>query len=179
MCILWQPLRIGGTIVKPSQTHKLLGVIFDEELHFCEHNAYMVAKGTKWVQQLRHLSRPSVGMPPVKIHQLYKAIAIPKMLYACDLTNTPIRKKPGSKRTSGSVGFATNLARIQCLAATTIMGAFYNTATDILDVHANLLPIALNINKISQWQAMRYAALPKTHPLHRMVWRAKRYVKMH
>lgn len=159
--------------------HKLLGVIFDEELRFRERNAYMVAKGTKWVHQLQRLSRPCVGMPPVKMGQLYKAIAIPKMLYGCDVTNVPTPREPGRKKKSGSLGFATNLARVQRPAALAITGAIRNTATDILDVHVNLLPMALNINKISQRETTRYAALPKTHPLHKVVRRANKWVKGH
>ena len=49
-------------------------------------------------------------MLPAKMHQLYKAIAIPKMLYRYDLTNMPICAKPGVKWVTGSVGFAKNLA---------------------------------------------------------------------
>lgn len=158
-------------MIQPSKTHKLPGVILDEELHFHEHN--------KWVHQFKHLSRPCVEMLPVKMWQLYKAIAVLKMLYGCDVMNVPIQRKSDVKRMSGSVGFAMNLARVQCLAATAIMGALYNTATDVLDMHANLLPMVLNINKISQGEAMQYATLSKTYLLCQVIWQSKRYVKWH
>lgn len=111
-CEQRQLLHIWDTVVAPSQTHKLLGVVFDEELCFQEHNAYMVAKGTSWVCQLRQLSRPSMGMLMVRVQQLYKAVAISKMLYGCKLMNVPVRMKPGSKKKSGSMGYIKKLARV-------------------------------------------------------------------
>lgn len=159
--------------------HKLLRVVFDEELCFKEHNAYMVAKGMAWMWQFKRLSRPCVGMLPAKMCQLYKAIALPKMLYGCDLTNAPVRKKLGQKKMAGAVGFAENLARVQREAAISIMGAKQNTAADVLDVHANLLSMALQINKANQRAAMRYTVLPKTYLIYKVVQRAKRYVKQH
>lgn len=78
---------------------------------------------------------------------------------------------------AGLVGFIMNLARMQRMAAVRIMGALHNMATDVLDAYANLLPMALQINKFSQRAVVRYAALSKTHPVYKVIWRSKRYVK--
>lgn len=76
-----------------------------------------------------------------------------------------------------SVGFAKKLVRVQRQAALAITGMLRGMATNVLDVHANLLPIALEINKISQRVAIRYAMLPKMHPLHKVTRRSKKYVR--
>lgn len=55
------------------------------------------------------------------------------------------------------------------MAAIGITGALRNTAMDVLDAHADLLPMILQINKVSQWAVTRYAVLPKTHLLYKMV----------
>jgi hypothetical protein len=43
------------------------------------------------------------------------------------------------------------------------------TATDILDAHANLLPIPLLLQKICHRAALRIATLPQRHPLFKHV----------
>jgi len=51
---------------------------------------------------------------------------------------------------------------------------------NILDVHANLLPIDLLFNKVLFRATVRIASLPSTHPLHKPARKAaKRYVRKH
>ena len=72
-----------------------------------------MAKGTVWVTQFCRLSKPTIGMPPNYARQLYKAIAVPRMLYAADIFLTPIVRRSGQRRASGSVGYIAKLARVQ------------------------------------------------------------------
>ena len=66
----------------PSSTHKLQGLILDQELCFSQHAAHMIAEGTKWIMQIQRLAKPIQGLSFHNTRQLYNSIAIPKLLYA-------------------------------------------------------------------------------------------------
>jgi hypothetical protein len=57
------PMDIRGTIIKPTPTHKFLGVIIDERLSWRQHIAYAIGKGTAYTLQLRRLTIASKGLP--------------------------------------------------------------------------------------------------------------------
>lgn len=172
-------LSLGTQKISPVQSYKYLGVILDQELRFKEHVAYALAKDTSWVTQFCRLSRPTVGMPPRYARQLYKGIAVPRMLYAADIFLTPIVNRQGRKKTLGSIGHISKLARVQRMAGLHITGAMCSTASDMLDAHDDLLPFHILVNHICQRSALRLAAVPDTHPLHKPVRRARRYIKHH
>jgi len=50
--------------IKPVESTKYLGVIFDRNLNWKAHQAYAVEKGAKWVAQIRRLTRPTWGITP-------------------------------------------------------------------------------------------------------------------
>jgi ribonuclease HI len=103
------------------------------------------------------------------------------MLYAADIFLTPQKKanRTQKNRTSGQA-IINKLATIQRRAAIMITGAMRTTATDTLDVLANLLPIHLLVAKHQQRAALRLATLPPTHPLHKPIANAaRRLVKRH
>ena len=79
------------------------------------------------------------------------------------------------RKSKGSVGAATKLARVQRMAAIHITGALRTTANDTLDAHADLLPVDLLIDKHCFWEALRLATLPTTHPLHSHVKKAAKH----
>lgn len=173
------PLTLRQQRITPMHSYKYLGVVLDQELRFREHTAYALSRGTAWVLQFRRLSRPTMGMPPRYARQLYKAIAVPRMLYAADVFLTPLTRREGDAKAKGSVGLMRKLARVQRMAAIHITGAMRSTATDILDAHADLLPFPLLVNQICLRSAIRLASLLETHLLHKHVKRARRYVKRH
>jgi len=76
------------------------------------------------------------------------------------------------RKSRGSVGAATKLARVQRMAAIHITGALRTTANDTLDAHADLLPLDLLIDKHCFREALRLATLPTTHPLQSHVKKA-------
>jgi hypothetical protein len=45
------PIKIGQHIVKPTTTHKFLGLIMDQELRFKEHANYALKKGEAYISQ--------------------------------------------------------------------------------------------------------------------------------
>src|SRR6266481_9932758 len=55
------------------------------------------------------------------------------------------------------------------MALMAITGALRTSATEMLEVHANLLPTELLFHKICHRAAVRLSALPETYPLHKPV----------
>ncbi|KAF5378264.1 hypothetical protein D9615_008696 [Tricholomella constricta] len=137
-------------------------------------------KGVKYTHMFRRLTRPSTGLSPDFMERLYVAVAIPKFAYAADIWYTPIHRKPGRSRNSGSVGPTRQLAKVQRPAVLAITGAMRSSPTDALELHARLLPVDLQLRKICHRAAMRIAALPAAHPLHKRIrWCAGHDVRRH
>jgi ribonuclease HI/exonuclease III len=172
-------LSLNGTSVKPTSSHKFLGVIFDQELRWQEQVAHAVGKGAKYTAQISRLSRSASGISSHLMRQMYISAAVAKMTYAADIWYTPISMNENGNRT-GSIGVTKKLATVQRSAALTITGALRSTATDILDIHANLLPVDLLMDKICHRSAVRLLSLPEGHPLHSSILHCKsHYVKTH
>ena len=70
----------------------------------------------------------------------------------------------GCKMARGSVGVAHRLTSVQWIATTAITGALCTSATDILEVHADLWPIEILLHRICH-----RVALPETHLLHKTI----------
>ena len=139
----------------------------------------MIAKGTKWIMNLQRLAKPMQGISFHNMQHLYNSITIPKMFYAADIWFSPIHDGTHNKKALGLVGFADRLIKVQWIATLHITGAMRTTATDLLDTHADLLPIRLALDRHSHNAALRLLSLPDNHPLHPYIHRAtcpiKRY----
>lgn len=168
-------INLKGIEVKPTTYHKFLGILIDEELRFNAQTDYALKKGTTWVSQFRRLAKPTKGIAMKFMRRYYLTVAVPKMLYAADIFLT---QETGESK--GTIGKIKKLARIQREAAILITGAMRTTATDILDIHADLLPFPLIVEKHMQRAGTRLATIPDTHALHGSIKRAaRRYVAKH
>ena len=140
----------------------------------------VIAKATKWVLASHRLARPAAGISPRQMHQLYQAVAIPSFTYAADVWFTPICRDTGDERSRGSIGTARKLTTVQCMATAAVMRALRTSASDIMEVHANLMPIELLLNKVCHQAALRLAALPESHPLYKPVRQsAQHFIRRH
>ncbi len=74
------PLTIEGRTILPQRTTRYLGVILDSELCFRENIALATAKGAKWTQALKRMSRGIKGIPPHLVRRLYICAAIPSKM---------------------------------------------------------------------------------------------------
>jgi ribonuclease HI len=174
-------LVLGRQRVPSAETAKFLGVIVDNKLNWKAQCAAALAKGHAWLIQFARITRASKGATAKYVRKLYLSIAIPRMLYAADIFLTPQRKM-NTRSTDGksSQGIINKLASVQRQAAIMITGAMRTTATDILDVMANLLPFHLLVDKLRHRAALRLATLPASHPLHKPVANAAgRLIKRH
>src|SRR6266481_324633 len=121
---------IGNTVVKPSTTHKFLGVLFDQELHWKEQAKRVVAKATKWMLNVHRLAKLAKGILPCQMWQLYQAVAVLCFTYVVDVWFMLVQRDTNVERARGSVGVAWKLASVQCMASTVVTGALRTTATD-------------------------------------------------
>ncbi|KAF7373394.1 RNA-directed DNA polymerase from transposon X-element [Mycena sanguinolenta] len=184
---VWEPERrpnlvINGHVVKPSKAVKLVGIWLDEKLTFKEQAAAAVAKGQEWIVNFRRLGRVAGGVAAAYIRQLYISICVPRMLYGAEVWLAPTYQRDlGANRRRDTRAPVKKLASIQLRAARLMLGGMVSSPGDLLDAHADLLPMNLAVDKILQKAAVRYATLPPTHPLHAAVANVARYghVKKH
>lgn len=169
-----------GTHIKLQHHHKFLGVFFDQELRWGVQAEKTLAKAVKWTLLCRRLTKPASGVHLTYMRRLYCVVAIPKITYTTDIWFTLLQRKEGQKRTSGSVGLVCKLTSIQRIATITITGAMCTTATDALEVLADIHPIDLLLSDACHRATLRLASLPETHPLFKPVRTcACRMVKRH
>lgn len=100
-------ITLRGTHIRPSKSHKFLGIIIDQELNFKEHTMSALAKGTKWATHYRWLACPSKGISTRYMRQFYTSVVLPRMLYGVD-----IFLSPPSREGKGSKGMIEKLARV-------------------------------------------------------------------
>ncbi|GAW04685.1 115 kDa protein in type-1 retrotransposable element R1DM [Lentinula edodes] len=83
------------------------------------------------------------------------------------ILTTPASRRSEKKWTQASQtrGIIRKLMSIQRQAALLITGAMTTTATDILNIHAALLPLPLEIERHQHRAAIRLLTLPEEHPL--------------
>ena len=111
---------------------------------------------------------------------MYTVVAIPKMPYMANVWYMLVHKVEGGKKKSDMVGFSQRMAMVQRLATMAIMGMLWTMAMEVLDLHADLLPVNLLIHKVCFRSAVWLASLPSTHPLGMRFWgRAKQQAKTH
>jgi ribonuclease HI/exonuclease III len=176
-------LKLGSVTIPSKGSVKILGVLIDRELRWKEQRASALKKGQDWMTQFARLSRVSSGIATRYMRQLYLAIAIPRMLYAAEIFLAPqqnTRQTTANDSTQRARSSWRPLASIQRQAAIMITGALRTTATDIIEMHANLLPFPLLVDKIRQRAATRLGTLPDSHPLSKAIINArKRRIKRH
>ncbi|KAE9384393.1 hypothetical protein BT96DRAFT_767517, partial [Gymnopus androsaceus JB14] len=121
-------------------------------------------RGQGWIVQFRHLGRMKDGMAGHHICQLFKSKAIPRMLYTADIVLAPQQKRRKGEAPKRSQ-VSRRLTSIQQQVAILISGAMSTSATDILNIHATLLPMELEIERHRHRAAVRLSTLPHTHSI--------------
>lgn len=114
------------------------------------------------------------------MRKLYLSVVRPRMLYGADIFLGPALRSDSIKNKKGSRAALNKLAATQRSAALLVVGGLRTSPTDTLDLHANLLPFHLLVDKVRFQAALRLATLPATHSLHKPVSQAaRRFVKKH
>ena len=173
-------LMLGEEVVPATDCHPFLGALIDCQLRFHQQVARAVAKGSQWVTVIKRMAKSRHGLSMEVVRRLYLTVAVPSMMYAADTFLTLLWKVPGKKNTKGSVGAIRKLAAVQRQALLPMAGAMRSMATDVLEVHANLLPFHLLVDKLCFQATAHLCTLPRTHPLSPHITRASsQYVKSH
>ncbi|THC90426.1 hypothetical protein EYZ11_010103 [Aspergillus tanneri] len=149
-----------GRTIKPSDTAKLLGVVFDCELRWKEHVQSAVKRATQVnlaMCGLRHLR-------PAQMRQVYRACITPIMDYASTVWHSPLKGKTHLRA----------LATVQRAALIRILSAFRTVATATLEVESFVLPTHLRLKQRAQHVIARLHTLPSCHPIREVLQRAQR-----
>ena len=150
---------MNGKTIKPSNTAKLLGVIFDKEMRWKEHVQQVVKRATQVniaLGGLRHLR-------PEQMRQLYQACVAPIVDYASTVWHNPLKDKTHLR----------SLRTVQRAALIRILSAFKTVSTTALEVEIHMLPTHLRLKQRAQILAARLSTLPDDHPARAAVERAK------
>jgi len=166
-------LIVEGKTYREVSSFKYLGVRIDNKLGWTEQAQVSNASATKWIMQFKRLTRPTTGVSSKLMRQLYLSVAIPKLTYGADIWFTPPHKQTGATNNSGSVGLLNILQKTQRLATISIVGALRSTPSDLLDAHSGVLPMELMLWKSCHQALVRLLTLPKSHPLHKTIQKAK------
>jgi len=118
---------------------------------------------------IRRLSRSAQGIPTKLIRQLYRAVAIPRTLYAASVWLRPTYDKKTNSPIRGSIGVTKKIAQTQRTAALAITGAMRTSPGDSLEIHANLYPTPLLVQHLLHNALIRMSTLPTHHPLNLIV----------
>jgi len=143
-------------------------VIINENLNFKEHTMCALAKGMKYTLACNRMIRPTgKGIWGQLMKCLYEGVVIPKMLYAADIwCSGLVSKSRGNKLNSrGTRGFTSQMSRVQRMATLLITGSMRSSAIDILNAHANVLPLQQTLRKLCFRSMLRIVTLPTMHPL--------------
>ena len=174
------PLVLPNFTIRPTASTKYLGIILDQNLNWKEQTAYVQEKSSKWAAQIRRAARPSWGLTPKAARKLYIGVAIPRILYGVDVWCVPIHETEDGAKRKGSVHAVKKLTTAQRAGTIAITGGFRTSPTDALDAYASILPMHLKIGKALFRAAVRFAALPDSHPLRRQYRNAgTRKIKRH
>lgn len=114
---------------------KYLGVTMDYKLNYWSHIVELADKGVGLFSKLRGLMSANWGVTQGTARMLYKAVFLPKILYAADIWAQGAKTQKARKK----------LDQIQRRALLAVTGAYRTTSTHALQVVAGLLPLDLEV----------------------------------
>jgi hypothetical protein len=146
-------------------SYKYLGIIMDPSLKWTLQHTKVVTSVTFWALQVWPIAKASNGLSLKDIRQLYMMVAVPGFTYRAEVWYTGIHKPGNGGNTKGSMAITNKLCSIQRKVTKAITGALSSTTGNILDVHANILPIDILFHKVLFCATTHILSLPPEHPL--------------
>ena len=147
---------IGGLILRPKDTWKYLGFIFDHKLTFYKHVNYYSNKAISTVKCMKLLGNSSRGINPLQKQLLYRCCILPIALYRFQLwfyNKAPL------------LYHMKVLDKMQRRATIWILGAFKTSPTEGIEAIAGIIPIRFYFQKIARRLQIRPFKLPTNHIL--------------
>ena len=158
-----------GSRNNPSPTQKFLSIILDQELRWCEHTAYAITKGTQYAMLIRCISRLAQGVPTKLVRQLYWAVVIPRTLYAASVWLRPTYNEATNKPIHRSIGITKRITQMQHTAALAITRAMRSSSGNSLEIHTDLYPVPLLVQRTLYNALIRMSTLPPHHLLNPII----------
>ena len=152
------PLR--GPTLRPKDSWRYLGFIFDRKLSFHKHIDYYANKAISTVKYMKLLGNSSRGINPLQKCLLYRCCALLIVLYGFQLWF--YNRAPMSYHMKA-------LNKIQRRAAIWILGAFKTLPLKGIEVVAGLIPVKSHLQKIAKRSQIRPFKLPKNHILNNLL----------
>jgi len=147
-------LPIGDPILRPKDTWKYLGFIFDRKLMFHQHIDHYLNKAISMVKCMKLLGNSSRGINPIQKRQLYRCCVLSIALYGFQLwfyNNAPM------------LYYMKILDKMQRRAAIWILGTFKTSPTEGIETIAEIIPIKFHLQKLARRSQILPFALPTNH----------------
>jgi len=151
---------IGGPILRPKESWRYLGFIFDRKLTFHKHIDFYANKAISTVKCMNLLGNSNRGINPLQKRLLYRCCALPIALYGFQLWY--FNKAPTSYHMK-------ILNKMQRRAAIWILGAFKTSPLEGIEALAGLIPIRFHLQKISKRSLICPMKLPTNHILNNLL----------
>ena len=151
---------LGGPILRPKDTWKYLGFIFDRKLTFHKHIDYYANKAISMVKCMKLLGNSSWGINSLQKRLLYQCCVLPIAFYGFQLWY--YNKAPLSYHMK-------ILNKMQGRAAIWILGAFKTLPLEGIEAIARVIPIKFHLWKIASRSQICPFKLPSNHILRNLI----------
>ena len=132
---------IGGPTLRPKETWKYLGFIFDRKLMFHQHIDHYSNKAISLVKCMKLLGNSLRRINPVQKHQLYRCCVLPIALYGFQLW---------FYIKASFLYHMKILGKMQRRAAIWILGAFKTSSTKGIKAIAGIISIKFHLQKLAR-----------------------------
>jgi len=145
---------IGGPVLKPKDSWKYLGFIFNQKLNFHQHINFYSNKAISTVKCMKLLGNSSRDINPIQKCLLYRCCILPIMLYGFQLwfyNKAPL------------LYHMKILDKMQRRAMIWILGTFKTSPLEEIEAIVGLINIKYRLQKLVGRSQIRSAALPANH----------------
>ena len=147
---------LGEPTLRPKDSWKYLGFIFDRKLNFHKHIDHYANKALSTVKCMKLLGNSLRGISPLQKHLLYRYCILSIALYGFQLwfyNKAPL------------LYYIKILNKMQRRAAIWILGAFITSPTEGVEAITGIIPIRFHLQKIARRLQIRPFKLPTNHIL--------------
>ncbi|KAI9034780.1 RNA-directed DNA polymerase from mobile element jockey [Aspergillus affinis] len=146
-----------GSIIKPVEYAKYLGIWLDRTLSFDTYRAKALVKANRTLEALRSISGSTWGTSLLSMRRIYLAVVVPQLLYGAAAWYSPTSRTANYKKLQKTVN---KFQKIQTRAAIFISGTFRNTASAALEIELYLPPMQIQMQQTIQEAAIRIQTGP-------------------
>jgi len=149
-------LDVSSPILKPKNTWKYLGFIFNRKLLLHQHINFYANKAILTIKCMKILRDAIRDLISLQKHLFYRSYILPITLYGSQLwfyNRTPLSY------------LLRVLNQMQWRAAIWILGMFHTFPSFGIETITGLIPINLYLHKLSDWAQLRVHSLPHNHIL--------------